>query len=229
VIVEPVVGNMGCVPAADDYLVALRLITERERSVLIFDEVMTGFRLAFGGAQELYSIRPDLTTMGKIIGGGLPVGAYGGPKEIMDLVAPLGPMYQAGTLSGNPLAMAAGCATLKHLRDHKGEIYPRLEKLSGELVEGVAGAAKGAGVALCQNRVGSMFTWFFTPGPVTDWDSASKSDTEAFGKFFRSMLDSGIYLPPSQYEAAFVGAAHTEQDVQQTIAAAKKAFAGVGL
>ena len=227
VIVEPVVGNMGCVPAADDYLVGLRLLTEREHAVLIFDEVMTGFRVAFGGAQELYNIRPDLTTMGKIIGGGLPVGAYGGPKEIMDLVAPLGPMYQAGTLSGNPLAMAAGCAMLKQLRDRKGEIYPRLEKLSGELVEGVAAAAKGAGVTLCHNRVGSMFTWFFNPGPVTDWDSASKSNTEAFGKFFRSMLDHGVYLPPSQYEAAFLGAAHTEDDVQRTMAAAKQAFAAV--
>jgi glutamate-1-semialdehyde 2,1-aminomutase len=225
VIVEPVVGNMGCVPAADDFLVALRLITEREHSVLIFDEVMTGFRLAFGGAQEIYNIRPDLTTMGKIIGGGLPVGAYGGPSEIMDLVAPLGPMYQAGTLSGNPLAMAAGCATLKHLRDHKEEIYPRLEKLSGELVEGVAAAARDGGVTLCHNRVGSMFTWFFTKGPVKDWESASKSNTEAFGKFFRGMLDNGVYLPPSQYEAGFLGAAHTEQDVQQTIAAAKQAFA----
>lgn len=225
VIVEPVVGNMGCVPAADDYLVGLRMLTERERSVLIFDEVMTGFRVAFGGAQELYNIRPDLTTMGKIIGGGLPVGAYGGSKEIMDMVAPLGPMYQAGTLSGNPLAMAAGCAMLKQLRDRKGEIYPRLEKLSADLVEGVAGAAKEARVALCFNRVGSMFTWFFNPGPVTDWDSAAKSNTEAFGKFFRSMLDSGVYLPPSQYEAAFLGAAHTEEDVQRTIAAAKVAFA----
>jgi glutamate-1-semialdehyde 2,1-aminomutase len=166
VIVEPVVGNMGCVPGAAEFLVALRLITERERSVLIFDEVMTGFRLAFGGAQELYSIRPDLTTMGKIIGGGLPVGAYGGPSEIMDLVAPLGPMYQAGTLSGNPLAMAAGIATLKHLRDHKQEIYPRLETLSGKLVDGVAAAANDAGVTLCHNRIGSMFTWFFTPGPT---------------------------------------------------------------
>ena len=227
VIVEPVVGNMGCVPAADDYLVGLRMLTERERSVLIFDEVMTGFRVAYGGAQELYNIRPDLTTMGKIIGGGLPVGAYGGPKEIMDLVAPLGPMYQAGTLSGNPLAMAAGCAMLKQLRDRKGEIYPRLEKLSGELVEGVAAAAKDAGVTLCYNRVGSMFTWFFHPGPVTDWDSAAKSKTEAFGKFFRSMLDSGVYLPPSQYEAAFLGTAHSEDDVQRTIAAAKEAFAAV--
>jgi glutamate-1-semialdehyde 2,1-aminomutase len=224
VIVEPVVGNMGCVPAADDYLVGLRLLTEREHSVLIFDEVMTGFRVAFGGAQELYSIRPDLTTMGKIIGGGLPVGAYGGSKAIMDLVSPLGPMYQAGTLSGNPLAMAAGCAMLKQLRDRKAEIYPRLEKLSGELVEGVAAAAKEAGITLSHNRVGSMFTWFFNPGPVTDWDSASKSNTDAFGKFFRSMLDSGVYLPPSQYEAAFLGAAHTEEDVQRTIAAAKQAF-----
>jgi glutamate-1-semialdehyde 2,1-aminomutase len=227
VIVEPVVGNMGCVPAADDYLVGLRMLTERERSVLIFDEVMTGFRVSFGGAQELYNIRPDLTTMGKIIGGGLPVGAYGGPKEIMDLVAPLGPMYQAGTLSGNPLAMAAGCAMLKQLRDRKDEIYPRLEKLGGELVEGVAAAAKDAGVALCQNRVGSMFTWFFQKGPVTDWESASKSNTDAFGKFFRSMLESGVYLPPSQYEAAFLGAAHTDDDVQRTITAAKQAFAAV--
>ena len=225
VIVEPVVGNMGCVPAADDYLVGLRMLTERERSVLIFDEVMTGFRVAFGGAQELYGIRPDLTTMGKIIGGGLPVGAYGGPKEIMDLVAPLGPMYQAGTLSGNPLAMAAGCAMVKQLRDRKGEIYPQLDRLSGQLVEGVAAVAKDAGVALCHNRVGSMFTWFFTPGPVTDWDSASKSKTEMFGKFFRSMLDNGVYLPPSQYEAAFLGTTHTEEDVQRTIAAAKEAFA----
>src|ERR1700751_6010113 len=209
VIVEPVVGNMGCVPAADDYLVGLRLITQREHSVLIFDEVMTGFRVAFGGAQELYNIKPDLTTMGKIIGGGLPVGAYGGPKEIMDLVAPLGPMYQAGTLSGNPLAMAAGIAMLKQLSERKGEIYPRIEKLSGELVDGVMAAARDAGVSLCANRVGSMFTWFFQSGPVTDWDSASKSNTEAFGKFFRAMLDNGIYLPPSQYEAAFLGATHS--------------------
>ncbi len=225
VIVEPVVGNMGCVPAADDYLVGLRLLTEKERSVLIFDEVMTGFRVAYGGAQELYNIRPDLTTLGKIIGGGLPVGVYGGSKEIMDLVAPLGPMYQAGTLSGNPLAMAAGCAMLKQLHDRKGEIYPRLDKLSGELVQGVAATAKDAGVTVCHNRVGSMFTWFFNAGPVTNWDTASKSNTEAFGKFFRSMLDSGVYLPPSQYEAAFVGAAHTEEDIQKTIVAAKEAFA----
>jgi len=227
VIVEPVVGNMGCVPAADDYLVGLRLITQREHSVLIFDEVMTGFRVAFGGAQELYNIKPDLTTMGKIIGGGLPVGAYGGSKEIMDLVAPLGPMYQAGTLSGNPLAMAAGCAMLKQLRDRKDDIYPKIDKLSGELVDGVMAAARDAGVSLCANRVGSMFTWFFQKGPVTDWDSASKSNTEAFGKFFHAVLDAGVYLPPSQYEAAFLGATHSEEDVQRTIAAAKQAFAGM--
>lgn len=225
VIVEPVVGNMGCVPANGGYLANLRTITQREKTLLIFDEVMTGFRVAYGGAQELYGITPDLTTLGKIIGGGLPVGAYGGPAEIMDMVAPVGPMYQAGTLSGNPLAMAAGIATVKQLRDRKSEIYPRLDSLSAKLVEGIAAAAKDAGVPLTANRVGSMFTWFFHPGPVTDWASASKSDTAAFGRFFRAMLDSGIYLPPSQYEAAFLGAAHSEEDVQETIEAAKAAFA----
>jgi glutamate-1-semialdehyde 2,1-aminomutase len=226
VIVEPVVGNMGCVPPARGYLEALRAITSNEGAVLIFDEVMTGFRLAFGGAQELYSIQPDVTTMGKIIGGGLPVGAYGGPSEIMDLVAPLGPMYQAGTLSGNPLAMTAGYAQLRYLKEHKG-LYSQLDALSGELVAGVSAAAKTAGVAMTCNRVGSMFTWFFTPGPVTDWNSASKSDTEAFGRFFRNMLDSGVYLPPSQYEAAFLSVAHTKPDVQATVTAAKQAFAMV--
>jgi glutamate-1-semialdehyde 2,1-aminomutase len=224
VIVEPVVGNMGCVPANGGYLAGLRTITQRENTVLIFDEVMTGFRLAYGGAQELYGIKPDVTTFGKIIGGGLPVGAYGSSDEIMDLVAPLGPMYQAGTLSGNPLAMAAGVAQLKHLREKKGEIYPKLEALSAKLVEGVAEAAKQAGVTLSYNRVGSMFTWFFTDGPVTDWASASKCDTKAFGKFFQKMLDAGIYLPPSQFEAAFLSAAHTEEDVQKTISAAKESF-----
>ena len=223
-IVEPVVGNMGCVPPADGYLEALRAITRRDQSILIFDEVMTGFRLAFGGAQELYRITPDLTTMGKIIGGGLPVGAYGGPSEVMDMVAPLGPMYQAGTLSGNPLAMAAGVATVQYLREHRKEIYPRLEQLSSELVAGVAAAAKQATVPISYNRVGSMFTWFFTPGPVTNWGSASKADSKAFGRFFRSLLDAGVYLPPSQFEAAFLSAAHTEDDVRQTIAAAKQAF-----
>jgi glutamate-1-semialdehyde 2,1-aminomutase len=226
VIVEPIVGNMGCVPGSGGFLAALRLITQREKAVLIFDEVMTGFRVAFGGAQELYGIRPDLTTLGKIIGGGLPVGAYGGVNEMMNLVAPLGPMYQAGTLSGNPLAMAAGIATLKHLRDHQKELYPRLDKLAGKLVEGVASAAKDAGVTLTANRVGSMFTWFFTAEPVSSWSSASKSDTKAFGRFFRMMLDRGVYLPPSQYEAAFLSNAHTEEDVERTLSAAKQAFAG---
>jgi glutamate-1-semialdehyde 2,1-aminomutase len=226
VIVEPVVGNMGCVPPVRGYLEALRTVTSRNGSLLIFDEVMTGFRVAFGGGQELYTITPDLTTMGKIIGGGLPVGAYGGPSEIMDMVAPLGPVYQAGTLSGNPLAMAAGYAAVRFLRDHK-EIYKQIDKLSGELVAGVAGAAKDAGVVMTYNRVGSMFTWFFTGGPVTDWPSAAKSDSEAFGRFFRGMLDNGVYLPPSQFEAAFLSAAHTQDDVQQTISAAKQAFAAV--
>ena len=224
VIVEPVVGNMGCVPPARGYLEALRAITELNKSLLIFDEVMTGFRLAWGGAQELYAIRPDLTTLGKIIGGGLPVGAYGGPSEIMNLVAPLGPVYQAGTLSGNPLAMAAGHAQLRYLRDHK-DIYAKLDNLSRQLVAGVAAAAEEAGVPMTHNRVGSMFTWFFTRGPVTGWDSAGKSDTEAFARFFRAMLDNGVYLPPSQFESAFLSAAHTEEDVQHTITAAKQAFA----
>jgi glutamate-1-semialdehyde 2,1-aminomutase len=224
IIVEPVVGNMGCVPPARGYLEALREITSRDKALLIFDEVMTGFRLAFGGAQELYAIEPDLTTMGKIIGGGLPVGAYGGPNEVMDMVAPLGPVYQAGTLSGNPLAMAAGYATVSYLREHK-DVYSKLDKLAGEVAAGVAAAAKDAGVTMCHNRVGSMFTWFFTAGPVTDWTSAAKCDTEAFGRFFRAMIENGIYLPPSQFEAAFMGAAHTELDVDRTIAAAKQAFA----
>ena len=227
VIVEAVVGNMGCVPPGRGYLAALREITRREGALLIFDEVMTGFRLAFGGAQELFGIRPDLTTMGKIIGGGLPVGAYGGPDEIMKLVAPLGPMYQAGTLSGNPLAMAAGLATLYCLRDGKDEIYPRLERSSADLVAGIAAAAQEAGVAITHNRVGSMFTWFFAVGPVTDWSSAAKCDTEAFGRFFRGMLDAGIYLPPSQFEAAFLSAAHSEEDVAETVAAARQAFVEV--
>ena len=227
VIVEPVVGNMGCVPAGGGYLANLRTITQREKTLLIFDEVMTGFRVAYGGAQELYGITPDLTTLGKIIGGGLPVGAYGGPEEIMNMVAPLGPMYQAGTLSGNPLAMSAGIATLKQLRDKKGDIYSKLDSLSTKLVDGVAAAAQDIGVQVTANRVGSMFTWFFNAGPVTDWASASKSDTAAFGRFFRAMLEAGVYLPPSQYEAAFMGVAHTEEDVQTTINAARAAFTKV--
>ncbi len=223
VIVEPVVGNMGCVPPAPGYLERLRAITKSEGTLLIFDEVMTGFRLAFGGAQGLNGIHPDLTTIGKIIGGGLPVGGYGGPSEIMDWVAPLGPMYQAGTLSGNPLAMAAGLATLRYLKEHP-EIYQRIDALSAKLVAGVLEAAKSAGVAMTANRVGSMFTWFFTETTIHDWDTASKADTAAFGKFFCGMLDNGVYLPPAQFEAAFLSAAHTQADVEATIAAARIAL-----
>jgi len=227
IIVEPVVGNMGCVPPNPGYLQFLRDITKREGTVLIFDEVMTGFRVSYGGAQELYKITPDLTTLGKVIGGGLPVGAYGGPKDIMDMVAPIGPMYQAGTLSGNPLAMAAGMAMLCTLRDNRAEIYPRLDRLSGALCDGVLAAAHQAAVPMTVNRVGSMFTFFFTDKKVTDWDSAATCDTKKFGNFFRGMLDAGIWLPPSQFEAAFLGAAHTEEDVQDTIAAAREALAQV--
>jgi glutamate-1-semialdehyde 2,1-aminomutase len=223
VIVEPVVGNMGVVPPASGYLQFLRKITEQNGSVLILDEVMTGFRLSFGGAQQLYGITPDLTTLGKIIGGGLPVGAYGGRNELMDMVAPVGPVYQAGTLSGNPLAMAAGLATLKALREHP-EIYNHLEKSTAQLEEGVLKMAKNHGIALCANRVGSMLTWFFQKGPVTDWDTAAKSDTQAFATFHNRMLERGIYLPPSQYEALFVSAAHTDGDIARTVEAAGHAF-----
>ena len=219
VIVEPVVGNMGCVAPLPGYLQALREITARHGALLIFDEVMTGFRVAFGGAQQLYGIRPDLTTLGKVIGGGLPVGAYGGRKDIMSMVAPAGPIYQAGTLSGNPLAVAAGLAMLRHLKAHP-EIYGQLERRAAELC-----AAAPAGVTV--NRVGSMFTFFFTDWPVTDWDSAAKCDTERFGRFFRGMLRRGIYLAPSQFEAAFLSAAHTEEDIRRTAAAARDVLAAV--
>jgi len=224
VIVEPVVGNMGCVPPAKGFLDGLRYLTSRENTLLILDEVMTGFRLAFGGATELFGVRPDLVTLGKIIGGGLPVGAYAGPSEIMDMIAPVGPVYQAGTLSGNPLAMAAGLTTLCTLRDNR-EIYSRMDRMAGSLVAMVEDAAKEAGVPVTANRVGSMFTWFFTKDRVTDWDSAAKCDTKAFGRFHHAMLDAGIYLPPSQFEAAFFSAAHTDDDVSQTVAAAREAFA----
>jgi glutamate-1-semialdehyde 2,1-aminomutase len=222
VIVEPVVGNMGCVPPRENYLEFLRLITQQHGTVLIFDEVMTGFRVSFGGAQALYNIKPDLTTLGKIIGGGLPVGAYGGGAELMDMIAPLGPVYQAGTLSGNPLAMVAGLAVLRELKAHP-EIYQQLEQRSATLVNGILAAAKKKNIALTANRVGSMFTWFFQPEEVHDWGTAAKSDTAAFGKFHNAMLEKGIYLPPSQYEAMFLSAAHTDEDIEQTIAAAMKA------
>jgi glutamate-1-semialdehyde 2,1-aminomutase len=223
VIVEPVVGNMGCVPPHEGYLQFLRALTAQHGTVLIFDEVMTGFRLALGGAQQLYGIKPDMTTLGKIIGGGLPVGAYGGRKEIMEMVAPLGPVYQAGTLSGNPLAMAAGMATLRELKNNPA-IYKQLEQRTAALVDGVLTAAKKKGIPLFAHRVGSMFTWFFQNGPVTDWDTAAKSDTQAFAGFHRKMLDGGIYLPPSQYEALFVSAAHSEGDIEKTIQAAEQSL-----
>jgi glutamate-1-semialdehyde 2,1-aminomutase len=224
VIVEPVVGNMGCVPPEPGYLEALREITAREGTLLIFDEVMTGFRVAFGGASELFNIKADLTTLGKIIGGGLPVGAYGGPAKIMDLVAPVGPVYQAGTLSGNPLAMAAGIATLCHLKANREKLYQQLDENADRLVAGVTAAANEAGVAMTANRVGSMFTFFFTGKQVTDWESAATCDTAKFGRFHGALLDAGVWLPPSQFEAAFLSVAHTQSDIDETIAAAKKAL-----
>jgi glutamate-1-semialdehyde 2,1-aminomutase len=224
VIVEPVVGNMGCVPPNSGYLEGLRAITQREGALLILDEVMTGFRLAFGGASELYNIKADLVTMGKIIGGGLPVGAYGGPAKIMDLIAPLGPVYQAGTLSGNPLAMAAGITTLGMLKDNRQQYYRQLDEYAAKLVAGVLDGAKSSGVAMTANRVGSMFTFFFTDKHVTDWDSAATCDTAKFGRFHNAMLNSGIWLPPSQFEAAFLSVAHTPQHIEQTVAAAKEAL-----
>ncbi|HXE91930.1 MAG TPA: glutamate-1-semialdehyde 2,1-aminomutase [Terriglobales bacterium] len=225
VIVEPVVGNMGVVKPAPGYLDALRYITSRHGTLLIFDEVMTGFRLAWGGAQGRYGVVPDMTTLGKIIGGGLPVGAYGGPAEMMDLVAPLGPVYQAGTLSGNPLAMAAGLATLRYLQEHRRTFYSRLEDLTRQLVAGVTEAAQQNGIALTHNQAGSMFTWFFTNTEVRDWATAQQADSALYGRFHRGMLDRGVYLPPSQFEAAFVSGAHTEDDVSQTIEAALDVFA----
>ncbi len=224
VIVEPVVGNAGCIPPAEGYLQALRRVTEREGALLIFDEVMTGFRVALGGAQELYGIRPDLTTMGKILGGGLPCGAFGGRADIMDQLAPLGPVYQAGTLSGNPLAMAAGVATVRYLSDHRAEVYARLERLSAGVANGVAEAAAGVGVPLTTNRVGAMFTWFFTAEPVRDFAGAARADTRRFAAFHRAMLEAGVWLPPSQFEAAFVSTAHSDEDVRQTVQAARLAL-----
>jgi len=222
VIIEPVVGNMGCVPPAPGYLEAVREITKSNGALLIFDEVMTGFRVARGGAQQLYGITPDITTLGKIIGGGLPVGAYGGTRELMNNIAPAGPIYQAGTLSGNPLSMTAGLVTLRRLRDLS--VYEHLERTSVKLCEGVAAAARDAGVPTVTNRVGSMWTTFFTSDPVVDWNSASKADRALYGKFFHTMLQEGVYLAPSQFEAAFVSAAHTDEVIEQTIEAARKAF-----
>lgn len=225
VIIEPVVGNMGCVPPHEGYLQAVRAITEKHGAVLIFDEVMTGFRVALGGAQQLYGIKPDMTCLGKIIGGGLPVGAFGGRREIMDVVAPVGPVYQAGTLSGNPLAVTAGLTTLRLLKSLNP--YPQLQQATAKLVAGLADAATQAGVRIVSNRVGSMFTGFFTSEPVYDWTTASRSDREAFGRFFHAMLDEGVYLAPSQFEAGFVSVAHTDEIIERTIEAARRAFTQV--
>jgi glutamate-1-semialdehyde 2,1-aminomutase len=227
VIVEPIVGNAGCIPPAPGFLSALRNLTASHGALFIVDEVMTGFRVALGGACQLYSLNPDLVTLGKIVGGGLPVGAFGGKRVFMDLVSPLGPVYQAGTLSGNPLAMAAGIATVSYLQKHEREVYPRLEATSKAVAEGVAAEAARAGIPLTTNRVGSMWTWFFTKGPVTNYARAARSDTQAFGRFHRAMLDRGIWLPPSQFEAAFISAAHGDAEVKATIAAARAAFASL--
>ena len=212
-IVEPVVGNMGCVPPLPGFLEALRDVTRKYGALLIFDEVMTGFRLSLGGAQQIYGINPDLTTLGKIIGGGLPLAAYGGRRDIMSQIAPVGPIYQAGTLSGNPMAVSAGIATLRYLKDHP-EVYETFEKRTAQLT-----ADPGPGITV--NRVGSMFTFFFTPHPVTDYASAKRSDTAQFSRFFHFMLERGIYLAPSQFEAGFVSAAHSEEDIARTVEAAQ--------
>jgi glutamate-1-semialdehyde 2,1-aminomutase len=222
VIVEPIVGNMGCVPPAPGYLQLMRDVTARHGAVLIFDEVMTGFRVAAGGAQQLYDIRPDLTTLGKVIGGGLPVGAYGGRADIMNKVAPAGPVYQAGTLSGNPLAVAAGLAALRRLESEKP--YGKLEALGLRLERGLTDAMSKAGVVGSVNRVGSMFTLFFTDRKVVDFTTAKTSDTVRFNAYFNAMLDGGIYLPPSQFEAAFISTAHSEADIDRTIDVARTAL-----
>jgi glutamate-1-semialdehyde 2,1-aminomutase len=225
VIIEPVVGNMGCVPPQPGYLAAVRQLTKANGALLIFDEVMTGFRLARGGAQELYGISPDITTLGKIIGGGLPVGAYGGSRELMNHIEPAGPIYQAGTLSGNPLSMTAGLVTLRRLRDKS--VYEQLNTTSRKLCEGLSAAASEAGIKTEINRVGSMWTSFFTDQPVTNWETANRSSREQYGKFFHAMLEEGVYLAPSQFEAAFVSLAHTEETIDHTVEAARKALKSI--
>eukprot|EP01025_Chloroclados_australasicus_P035553 TRINITY_DN3621_c0_g1_i1.p1 TRINITY_DN3621_c0_g1~~TRINITY_DN3621_c0_g1_i1.p1 ORF type:complete len:469 (+),score=77.12 TRINITY_DN3621_c0_g1_i1:107-1513(+) len=222
VILEPVVGNSGFIPPTKEFLQALRDLCTENGTVLCFDEVMTGFRVAKGGAQDYYGITPDMCTMGKVIGGGLPVGAYGGKREIMELVAPAGPVYQAGTLSGNPLAMTAGIKTLE-IMGREGA-YEKLEKLTKMLLEGILEAAREAGHEVCGGYVPGMFGFFFNKGPVSSFEEASKSDTAKFARWHRAMLEEGIYLAPSQYEAGFMSIAHTEEDVQATIAAAQRAM-----
>jgi glutamate-1-semialdehyde 2,1-aminomutase len=225
VIVEPVAGNMGLVTPSPQFVSALRDLTRRHGALLIYDEVMTGFRLAYGGAQALLGQRPDLTVLGKIVGGGFPVGAFGGRADVMKRVLPAGPVFQAGTLSGNPVAMAAGLATLEELRDRPP--YAELDRLTAKLCDGLAAAARAAGVPVTINRVGSMWTLFFTPGPVTDYDSAKTSDTKKFGRFFWALMDRGVYLPCSQFEAAFLSVRHGESEVAATLTAAREALAAV--
>lgn len=222
IIVEPVAGNMGTVPPREGFLEGLREICSQEGIVLIFDEVMSGFRVAYGGAQELFGVTPDMTTLGKIIGGGLPVGAFGGKREIMEKLSPAGGVYQAGTLSGNPLAMSAGIATLNILK--QPGFYQNLEEKSRMVAEGISKAARDAGYPVYSTRVGSMFCAFFTKNAVYDWQTAAQCDTKAFAKYFLAMLDEGIYLAPSQFETAFVSAAHTVADIEKTIAAAARSF-----
>jgi glutamate-1-semialdehyde 2,1-aminomutase len=224
IIVEPVVGNAGCIPPSEGYLDGLRRITRQHGALFIVDEVMTGFRVALGGACEAYSLDPDLVTLGKIVGGGLPVGVFGGKRVFMDQLAPLGPVYQAGTLSGNPLAMAAGIAIISHLQANTAQIYAQLEATAAAVANGVAQEAQRANIALGVNRVGSMWTWFFTDGPVTNYEQAAKSESAGFARFHRAMLDQGVWLPPSQFEAAFLGTAHGEAEIAATIAAARGAF-----
>lgn len=222
IIVEPVAGNMGVVPPGEGFLSGLRAVCDREGALLIFDEVMTGFRVHPGGAQALYKIRPDLTTLGKVIGGGLPVGAYGGKKNIMELIAPSGPVYQAGTLSGNPLAMTAGIETLKILK--QPGVWEALHEAASALAAGIGQAANEASIPVCQTQAGTMFTTFFSKGPVRDWTTAKASDTARFGRFFQAMLERGVYLAPSQFEAGFLSTAHTEEVIEKTIEAARESF-----
>jgi glutamate-1-semialdehyde 2,1-aminomutase len=222
VIVEPIAGNMGTVLPARGFLQRLRKLTREHGALLIFDEVITGFRLSFGGAQKALNVKPDLTCLGKIIGGGLPVGAYGGHREIMKWIAPEGPVYQAGTLSGNPLAVAAGIATLKSLK--QAGTYSKLETMTAELTSGLLNAAERAGVPVQINSIGSMFTVFFASLPITDFQRAKTSDTTRYAKFFHAMLERGVYFPPSQFETCFVSLAHTRNDIRATIQAAREAF-----
>jgi glutamate-1-semialdehyde 2,1-aminomutase len=222
IIVEPVAGNMGVVPPVEGFLPGLRRLAEQHQTVLIFDEVMTGFRVHPGGAQALYGVRPDLTTLGKVIGGGLPVGAYGGRREIMELIAPSGPVYQAGTLSGNPLAMKAGITTLRILKEDV--LWQEMEKRTIELIQGIGHAAKAAGQSIQQTCVGTMFSLFFTKTPVTDWESVKTSDTALFSRFFQNMLVGGVYVAPSQFEAGFISSAHNSEIIDKTISVVSKAF-----